>query len=619
MTTADPMTKTSTKRSVRCPIELELVADGRHQGRAQCTLAPGHASQVHHAHFTQTTGDVRDVDFEDGDSYDTRTRMFAVKVRPAAKAPQETEATFTPRYPAAVTIRHVPLEDLVESHFNKRRTWGDLKELAASMGGGVGILEPLLARPMGKKLELVFGHRRLRAAKLAKLETAPVMIRELDDDVALEMQAIENLQRVDLHPLEEAEGFEQLRDALHWSADDIAAKVGQSKAYVYGRLKLCELGPEGRKAFAEGELSASVALYVSRVPAALQAKCLDELRKIAPYDDEAEDPSIKSLRLLSARTAREEIEELFMLDLKRAPFDTADGSLLPAAGTCAACPKRSGNQKVLFADVDRGDVCTDPICFADKRAAHNGRQAEKLVAKGVHVVEAKRDRFDNVRPPAGYAKLTDYCGAAGKTYAEIVEKARAKAPRTPGLKELQRKTVMLDDRGKSVEVVKTKGLLEAAGVKPRADRVASNGSFDHKAYQAKRELEDKTQAALLAELVNAAEQGARDGTAIMQVVIAEMLRSWGYEVAKRRGTTQAALDKLVASASEPMLDGLLVELVFSSSRTEDLRAACKAFGIDHAAVVKRVAAADLEARGQVPPEPEAGKVAKKASTKGRKK
>src|SRR5690349_6962745 len=161
-------------------------------------------------------------------------------------------------------IHSIPIEQLKESPTNTRRTWGNLDELAASFKD-VGILQPLAARRLHGHFELVFGHRRFRAAAKAHLETVPVIVRTMSDAQAKEAQAIENLQRQDLHPLEEAEGLEQLH-ALGWSAEDMAAKIGKSRAYVFERMKLLELCKPLRKAFYEDAFGASIALYLARLP-----------------------------------------------------------------------------------------------------------------------------------------------------------------------------------------------------------------------------------------------------------------------------------------------------------------------------------------------------------------
>ena len=237
-------------------------------------------------------------------------------------------------------------------------------------------------RPSRLGFEIVFGHRRYRAAKLAKLAVVPCMVRELGDHQAAEFRCIENLQREDVHPLEEAEGYELLRDKHGMSVEDLAAKLGKSRAYVFARLKLLDLCLEARKAYYAGKLTASTALYVARIPdAKLQVEAIKE---IGPrYKDE--DP-------MSARQAREQIARKFMLRLADAPFDGADASLVPAAGSCVACPKRTGNQKELFADVKSTDICTDPRCFDGKLKAHGVRRVEELAAQGARILSDKESK-----------------------------------------------------------------------------------------------------------------------------------------------------------------------------------------------------------------------------------
>ena len=131
--------------------------------------------------------------------------------------------------------RDLPLSVLTESRTNPRRFFEDsaLKELAASIRSQ-GVLSPLLVRPLtDRSFEIVAGARRYRAAQLAEAETVPVRIVNLTDAEALEAQLIENLQRRDVHPLEEAQGFRALLnlDEPKYSIEQIAAKTGKSPAY----------------------------------------------------------------------------------------------------------------------------------------------------------------------------------------------------------------------------------------------------------------------------------------------------------------------------------------------------------------------------------------------------
>jgi ParB family chromosome partitioning protein len=134
--------------------------------------------------------------------------------------------------------RSVPITALAESATNPRKRFDEksLEELAASFKTQ-GILAPLLVRELGEsKYEVVAGARRLRAAKLADLERLPVRVVKLTDAEAIEAQCVENLQREDIHPLEEALGFKSLLELGEpaYSIAIIASRAGKSEAYVYG-------------------------------------------------------------------------------------------------------------------------------------------------------------------------------------------------------------------------------------------------------------------------------------------------------------------------------------------------------------------------------------------------
>ena len=159
---------------------------------------------------------------------------------------------------AAVEYRNLPLSILTESKTNPRRIFDEaaLKELAESIRSQ-GVLSPLLVRPLNERsFEIVAGARRYRAAQLAEAATVPVRIVNLTDAQALEAQLIENLQRRDLHPLEEAQGFRALLnlEVPKYSIEQIAARTGKSPGYVAQRVKLTELTPEVIEAFANDEI-----------------------------------------------------------------------------------------------------------------------------------------------------------------------------------------------------------------------------------------------------------------------------------------------------------------------------------------------------------------------------
>jgi ParB family chromosome partitioning protein len=270
---------------------------------------------------------------------------------------------------ATVTVqseyRDLPLESLVESPANPRRTFDveALTELANSIRAQ-GILSPLLVRPLGEQTyEIVAGARRYRAAQLAGLDYAPVRIVELTDAQALETGIVENLQRRDVHPLEEAQGFRALLN-LEYSIEQIGAKTAKSPAYIAARLKLTELAPAVAEAFTKDQIALGHALLLAKLPPAPQQEAL-----AACFQEQFANGKAKPI-LLPVGHLRQWIERNILLDLAAAPFSKEDAALLPEAGSCLECPKRTGHNAVLFAELSRMDRCSDPQCYGAKVEAH---------------------------------------------------------------------------------------------------------------------------------------------------------------------------------------------------------------------------------------------------------
>ncbi len=126
--------------------------------------------------------------------------------------------------------------------------------------------------------ELVAGARRYRASKLAQRETIPATVRELTDAQSLELQVIENVQRVDVHPLDEAQGYAALIELQPetYTVESIASRVGRSPAYVSGRLRLIQLIPEAKQAFYDDKLTVAHAFEIARLQPNDQRRALQE-------------------------------------------------------------------------------------------------------------------------------------------------------------------------------------------------------------------------------------------------------------------------------------------------------------------------------------------------------
>jgi len=155
--------------------------------------------------------------------------------------------------------KRLPLELLIANRANPRRDFDSdqLDELTASIKEK-GVMQPLLVRPSEDPniFEIIAGERRWRAAQRAGLHDVPVIVREVDDKEALELAIIENVQRVDLNALEEAQGYEQLIEQFSYTQQDLAQVIGKSRSHVANTLRLLKLPREVREMVSNGQLTA---------------------------------------------------------------------------------------------------------------------------------------------------------------------------------------------------------------------------------------------------------------------------------------------------------------------------------------------------------------------------
>lgn len=426
----------------------------------------------------------------------------ASRSAPRATAPVATEDQ-PAGAPAGRTLASMPITALIASltnprkHFNAAR----LAELADSIKAG-GLHQPILVRPLpasrmdetsrpplhpqaawpfqppSKKWarpthEIIAGERRFRAAQLAGLAEVPVLVTAMNDRQVLEFQLVENLQREDLHPMEEAEGYQRLCETTGIDKEAIGDKIGKSRSYVYQRLKLLDLCSAAREAFGEGAIDMSRALVIARCPdTQLQQKALDQATK---PDWQGEVPS--------ARAFQSWAQQNIMLKLDAARFKITDASLVPEAGSCKECPKRTGAAPDLFADVKSADVCTDPKCFHAKEAAHDEAILAKAKDRGQRVIdekEAKRLWKYESSDIDGYVRLDkpDYRVDSRKALKtvlgkDIPEPILIANPHKGG------ELVEVLPRGTVSQLLQDRGKITASQV--RGDRVISESEAKHKA------------------------------------------------------------------------------------------------------------------------------------------
>lgn len=514
--------------------------------------------------------------------------------------------------PTKEKLDEVALDLIDESPSNPRKHFdaAKLSELAADIAAN-GITQPVVVRARdGGRFELVVGARRTRASKMAGRTTILAIVRNIGDRATLEVQLSENANRQDVHPLEEADGYAQLIEVHHATIDEVAAKVGKPAGYVRHRLQYRALCPAGRDAFFAGKLSPHTALLVARIPVeSLQVQAVKDITG-GRWNGDA----------MNAREAGEHIRGHFMLRLADAPFDRGDATLVPAAGACTVCPKRTGNQAELFADVNSPDVCTDPECFSGKKDADWQRRTEAAKAKGHAVLSAKASKEvfhygGNVAHNADYVDLSqkpwDVGDGKKKTYKSLFEGA------------LPPITIARDGEGGVHELVKKDDLkkaLKAAGLEKAAPR--SSSGDEKKKIRERQERQRAVVRTAMAKVVEAAESKPPSDTLWMFLAETFTRASWHdvlVDVVKRRGLSAppkkgsqkatARPEELVLTALKTMkpgaVRGIIVEILATRGAVpmysgeqygEDLRHACDIFGVNLSAIAGEVKAERVAAK-----------------------
>lgn len=265
-----------------------------------------------------------------------------------------------------------------------------------------GVQQPIKVRPRPEgRYEIVYGERRWRACQQLGLAEIPALVEELTDDEAQARRVLENTQRADPHALEEAEAYERLLamkndkgQAIH-TPESVALVAGRSVGHIYNRMRLTALAPVFRKAFYAGEISTGVAFLIARhIPTHLHDEAAERLKEFREECDEFSG-YLDDSGHLTALALKEFIGEHYDARLDVAPFSMKDAKLLPSAGSCAACSKRSGNQPQLFdfsSNGDHKDRCGDMTCYQAKLTAHIERQKEQVLSIGGRVLTAEESK-----------------------------------------------------------------------------------------------------------------------------------------------------------------------------------------------------------------------------------
>lgn len=176
-------------------------------------------------------------------------------------------------------LQDIPLNRLRTSPYQPRTQFDDqaIESLAASLQER-GAIQPVVVRRVGRQYELVAGERRLRAARAAGLESLPAIIRDLSDDEAATITLIENIQREDLNPIDEAQALRGLAERLNQTHEQVAEQVGRARATVTNLIRLLELCPEVQQLVRDGKISMGHARVLVPLPANRQKKLAQSIQ-----------------------------------------------------------------------------------------------------------------------------------------------------------------------------------------------------------------------------------------------------------------------------------------------------------------------------------------------------
>ncbi len=202
-------------------------------------------------------------------------RGLAALIGDGAPAETTTERASAP----TKGLREIPIELVQSNTLNPRKVFNeeDLNDLVKSVAEK-GILQPVVVRPVdgGKNFQIVAGERRWRAAQKAGLHQIPALVRELKDKEVLEIALIENVQRADLNPVEEAQGYQQLIDQFDYTQQQLAESIGKSRSHIANTLRLMALPASVLEALQTGKLTAghARALIATENPQSLAQKII---------------------------------------------------------------------------------------------------------------------------------------------------------------------------------------------------------------------------------------------------------------------------------------------------------------------------------------------------------
>lgn len=252
--------------------------------------------------------------------------------------------------------QRVPIDLINPNPRNPRRTFGeaDLTDLTQSIREH-GLVQPVVVRPAPEagRYELIAGERRWRAAQRAGLNEIPIIIRDVNDRTALELAIIENVQRADLNPVEEALGYQQLIDEHQYTQSDLGQVIGKSRSHVANTLRLLKLPDVIRDMLEDGSLSAghARALVTANDPAGLAKRIVEEGLSVRQAESMAQAPSTPTARSGGGSSARPD-KDADTKSLERLLSDVV------GLNVTISHKERGGDVKISYKTLDQlDDLC----------------------------------------------------------------------------------------------------------------------------------------------------------------------------------------------------------------------------------------------------------------------
>lgn len=276
----------------------------------------------------------------------------------------------------AIETINVPLHTILPDEKQPRKGFNEeaALELAASVKKH-GVLQSIALRELdanksnGLKYKVIYGHRRLWAAKKAGLKTIPATIRRVSDEEATEIQLVENIQRENVHPVDEAASIAELLKTN--STKDVAAMIGKSETFVLKRANLTNLIDQWKRIFRAEKITITAAQFLCSLAEDYQLEILEDVQP-SDWDGEAE-----TFEKVPTRNILDCDKEHYLND---ASFDINDSVLVPSVGSCVGCKFNTMSIPLLFEVGVEEAVCNNPTCFKIKEEAVILKQVEKAAA-----------------------------------------------------------------------------------------------------------------------------------------------------------------------------------------------------------------------------------------------